>query len=75
MKEFTCDLCAETFTTLRSEEEAEKEYLDWLKENPRMINDEKGVICHDCYQEFNKWYLSLTPMDKLIIEQDFIKEN
>lgn len=71
--DYTCASCKQTYQSV-DKEYAEKEYLEWLKENPRMINDQREVVCDDCYKEFNEWYLSLTPMDKLIIEQDLIKE-
>lgn len=54
--EYTCYLCKETFTKIRSDKELRAEMLEIFPESEFMKDDEIEVICHDCNIEFMKWW-------------------
>jgi hypothetical protein len=59
-KDFTCDKCNEAFYKGWSDEEAMKEF----EEAPWNVpDDEIGVICDDCFKEFQIWFNSLKEED------------
>lgn len=58
MKEVTCGNCSKKFTPAWSNDEAMKESRELFGEVPE---DQLVQICDDCFQDFKKWYDSLTP--------------
>lgn len=60
MTQFTCEKCHQTFNKGWSEEETEKEFASAPWNVP---GDDRGLICDDCFEEFKKWFDSLTPED------------
>jgi hypothetical protein len=57
MKEFTCEYCLRTFKKGKSDAEAMKEYASAPWNVP---NDDIGVLCEYCFQEFKQWFSSLS---------------
>lgn len=57
MNEFTCDNCKQTFMKAWSDEDAKKEYdaSPW-----NLPEDDIGIICDDCFQEFKTWFSLLS---------------
>lgn len=70
MTKFICEKCHQTFSKGWSEEEAEKEYdtAPW-----NIIGDDRALICDDCFEEFKKWFYSLTPEDHERIKNEYSK--
>lgn len=64
---FTCQKCNNTFINAWSEQEAEKEFLNAPWNIP---GDEQVLICDDCFQEFKKWFDSLTPEQHIQIRKN-----
>lgn len=58
MNEFTCAKCKETFHKGWSDEDAEKEFVNAPWNIP---GDSQGLVCDDCFIEFQKWFATLTP--------------
>lgn len=63
MNRFTCEKCKMTFNKGWSDEEAMKEYAiaPWY-----IPDEEKSLLCDDCFIEFKKWFESLSKQEHLI---------
>jgi hypothetical protein len=60
MDKINCDKCEETFIKGWSEEDADKEYHS----SPWFIpNQDTGILCEDCFEEFKIWFATLTDED------------
>jgi hypothetical protein len=55
-QQFTCEHCGGTFIKDWSEDEAVAEKD---RDYPGVALKDCGVICDDCYQEFQKWKVTL----------------
>jgi DNA-directed RNA polymerase subunit RPC12/RpoP len=53
--EYTCVRCGGTFLTNRSDDEAREEALALF---PNIEEDEKQVLCEDCWQLFMQWMVT-----------------
>lgn len=49
---FKCEVCEQTFTKIRSDEEAMKEYAQIWGEP---MGEELGMTCAECNKEFMEW--------------------
>ena len=54
-KTYTCAICGETYEYEWSDEEALAEFKAKYGDVPE---EERDVICDDCYQPFEKWRLA-----------------
>jgi hypothetical protein len=52
---FKCDICGETFTKGRSDEEALAETYQVLG-GPPAKNEELGIVCVVCWEQFIDWW-------------------
>ena len=59
MQTFTCEICGNTYDTEKTDEQAMMEYHAALQKQ-QLPDDERAVICDDCFKEFNKWYSGLS---------------
>lgn len=75
MSEFTCDVCEETFETINDASwnsfKAAEEMLTLM---PEAKNDPTGITCDDCFQEFLKWFKTLSHEEKEKIRKDFFNQ-
>lgn len=66
-REYTCEGCGGTFTPAPgwSEEDAAKE-AEQLFGAP-VPEDDRAILCDDCYKQFLAWFETLTPADHAAI--------
>lgn len=56
---FTCDVCHRTFPKAWTDEEALAEAKKAFGADVASLDN--GVVCEDCYQQFQKWRAGLSP--------------
>ncbi len=67
---YQCDHCKGEFKKGWTEEEAIAEFR---KAPWNIPNDEKAVLCQDCFEEFKQWFGSLTMDDHKRIQSEAMK--
>lgn len=67
---YQCDRCKDHFGKQWTDEEAMAEFekAPW-----NILGDEKAVLCQDCFEEFKKWFGSLTIDDHKKIQTEAMK--
>lgn len=68
MSTFRCEACGGVFEKRRSDEEALAEYKAL---NPDFADYAVGIICEDCFKEFENWRNKLTPAQLKQIEEEY----
>lgn len=76
MSEFTCYKCKITFKKTRDETwndfKAAEEFINLY---PECKNDPTDILCNDCYDEFKRWFATLTKEEIKKMHDDFVRSS
>jgi transposase-like protein len=69
--DYTCYVCKETFSRIRTDEEALDEGLyKW----PECEVSDMEIVCDDCYKAFTRWYGEQSAEEKRHMKDKMIAE-
>lgn len=54
VKLYMCEACGDEFESDRNDQDAQQEFVD--NHGNDCTDDEKAVICEDCYQTYIAWF-------------------
>lgn len=75
MSEYTCCGCKNTYLKPNNEEWNDfKAAEEFLNNEPEAKNDATAILCEDCYNEFYKWFVTLTDEDKKMMREKYKNE-
>ncbi len=72
MSEFTCEVCKKTYPKRNDDEWSDfKAAEEFLTLTPECKNNPTSIVCEPCFQEWKKWFDTLTEDYKRKMREDF----